>query len=227
MIKRLVRWSAAAIVLGVLAVPARAEDSDGWHFAAALDALTAGNAKKHNLNAANKICAAQVAGGAASCAGTATASGAFGARLGAYYHSGSLYAGPTVGFLAGGPTAGKITATTVPAGSMTRKAVDSTGRALLEFGARAPLGDVWAVGLGAGLGMALVSEKSTCSDSGALAGTCAASGFNSSVKRGWATWELGPFLEYRSLEFGFRFVSFGRKKYAPWSAYGAFLGGRF
>jgi hypothetical protein len=225
--KAFVRSAAATMILGALAAPARADDADGWHLAVGLDVLTVGNAGKHNLDAAKKFCTAQVLAGATSCAGTVATSGAYGGRLGAYYQSGAAYAGPSVGYLYGGPTAMKETVTTVPAGTLSRKTTDNTGRLLLEFGAKLPLDDSWALGLGAGAGAALVSEKSACTDSGALAGTCAASGFKPSVKMGWATWELSPSVQYRAVELGFRYVGFGRKKYPAWSTFGLFVGGRF
>jgi hypothetical protein len=148
----------------------------------------------------------------------------FGARMGAHYRSGGAYLGPTLGFLLGGPTAGKLTVATTPAGSLTRKTTDGTGRLLLEFGGDLALGDLWAIGLGAGVGAALVTEKNTCSDSGALAGTCASAGFNSSGSKTWETWELGPSAQYRSVRFGFRYIGFGRKKNSPWSTFGLFVG---
>jgi hypothetical protein len=218
--------SAAALLVG-LSSPARAGDSDGWRLAVAADYLSVGNSRKHADAAAHRVCEAPLAAGALSCAGTAKASGAFGGRVGGLYHTGAFYVGPTVGVLSGGPTAGEVSATTVPPGSTDRKRTEVTGRALVEFGARTALSDSWVAGVGAGLGMALVSESAVCSDAGALRGTCAASGFPFTAKRGWATWELGPFVEYRSLDFGFRFVGFGRGSYTPWTALGVFLGGRF
>ena len=214
-------------MLGVLSAPLRAEDSDGWHFTSALDVLTVGNAGKHVLSAAKRDCALQIAAGAASCTGSSKAAGAFGARLGTYYQSGGFYVGPSVGFFSGGPTAGQESLTVIPSGTLTRKTTNNTGRLLIEFGAKRALNDYWAFGLGAGLGAALVVEKNTCSETGALTGTCAASGGKSSVKKGWATWELTPSVQYRFLEFGVRFVGFARKKYAPWNTFGVFLGGRF
>ncbi len=215
---------AATLILGSLAAPVRADDLDGWHFTSALDVLTVGNAGKHNLTAGKRFCDAQVAAGAASCSGTVKTMDDIGARLGAHYRSGAAYFGPTVGFIYGGPTAGKLSVTTVPAGSLTRKTTDATGRFLFEFGRNLALGDLWSIGLGAGAGLALVSEKSTCSDSGALAGTCASSGLSSKVDKGWATWEFGPSVQYRAVEFGFRYLGFGRGKTAPWSTFGLFIG---
>jgi hypothetical protein len=220
--------STAALSLGTSAPAARADDAEGWHLAAALDVLTPGNAAKHELNAAKSLCAAPLAGGAASCAATVKTSPSFGIRVGTYRQSGGFYVGPSLGYLVGGPTAGKTTLTTVPAGSLARKSVEGTGRALLQFGVMFPLGDVWAVTLGAGAGAALVIKKETCADSGTLAGTCAASGFSTTTKKnGWATWELSPSVLYRSVEFGFRYVGFGRKKQLPWNTFGVFVGGRF
>lgn len=212
------------MMLLAFSAPVRADDLDGWHFTSALDILTVGNLGKHELAAGQKFCNAQVAAGATSCSGTAKTSGAFGGRLGAHYRSGHAYLGPTIGFLSGGPTAGKLSVATIPAGTLTRKTAETTGRFLLEFGSDVALNDYWALGIAAGVGAALVSEKNTCSDSGTLAGTCASSGYTSSVSRGWETWELGPSVQYRSLQFGFRYIGFARKKYAPWSTFGLFVG---
>lgn len=224
--KALLLTATAAMILGAFAAPVRADDLDGWHFSAALDALTAGNAGKHNLAAGKSFCGAQVAAGATSCSASVKTSMPFGGRLGVYYQAGRAYLGPTVGYLSGGPTAGKETVSTIPLGSLVRKTTNGTGRLLLEFGAKFALNDYWALGLGAGAGAALVSEKNTCTDSGALAGTCAASGIKSSVNKTWATWELSPSVQYRSVEFGFRYVGFERKKNLPWSTYGLFVGYR-
>jgi len=226
--KTIAAAAAAALILGAGAAPARADDSDGWHLAAALDVLTPGNASKHRLNAAKAACAAQVAGGAASCAGTASTAAALGARVGAYRQWGGAYAGPTASFLYGGPSAGKTTMTEVPAGTLSQKTTEDSGRFLLEFGRMIPLGEVWVLGLGAGMGAAVVLQKRTCVETGSLSGACAAPGFAPGTsKMGWATWELSPAVMYKSLEFGFRYVGFGRKKQAAWGAFGVFFGGRF
>lgn len=217
----------AALLLGAAAVPARADDSDGWHPLFSLDVLTVGNAGKHALNAAKDDCRGLVAAGSTSCAGTVTSAGAYGARLGAYYRSGPATLDVSAGYLSGGPTAGKETLTTLPAGSRTRKTTNATGRALVEIGRQFPLSDTWAFGLGAGGGAALVSEKVSCSDSGALAGTCASSARKTPLKRGWAAWELSATFLYRSLEFSVRYAGFGRRKSLPWNAFGVSLGGRF
>lgn len=217
----------AASLLGTAAAAARADDSDGWHPLFALDVLTVGNAGKHNLNAAKNDCLRLVAAGSTACAGTAATAGAYGARLGAYYRSGPATFGLSAGYLSGGPTAGKETLTTTPAGSLTRKTTNAAGRALVEFGRQFPLSDTWAFGLGAGGGAALVGEKVSCSDSGALTGTCAASARKSPLKRGWGAWELSVSLLYRSLELSVRYAGFGRRKSLPWSAFGASVGGRF
>ena len=212
----------ALVVLGAGA--ARAELGSTWKPMGSVDYLGAGNAGKHNKDGASGWCAGNLARHlVTACSYDVTSYGAIGGRIGAVYSSPKSYAGASVGYYYGGPTAGRTNLAVTPTGAADSRTIDRTARFLLEDGYRFDLGEGWGVALGAAAGLALVHETMTCSDSGSLACVLA----RDDLDRGWPTWEAGPALLNGPFELAVRYVGFARHHAVPWTTFGISAGFRF
>lgn len=215
-------WIAAAVLL----TPTAHAEKGGWLIQSSVDYFAPGNAAKQVRKAAEDGCRSAIAAGAASCAYSSTTQGAFGGRVGVMYVSEGFSFGPSLGYLYGGPNlSGKYSVTTTPAGTYELKQTNHTFRFLFEGQQDFELTESWSALLGTGLGIAVDSNKITCTDGGALATECV--GVARKKNFGWATWEVSPGVAYKSLTFNLRFAGFARKHEVPWNTFGVSLGGRF
>ena len=188
------------------------------------DYLAVGNGSA-GLNAAkSSLCAAALNNGFASCAGSPTAHAAGGFRVGYLQERFGMGIGGSIGYLYGGPGAGKASFT-LPGDSLSYRAVDNTVRALVEARKTWRLLGGLGARVGAGLGAAVVTQTTTCSDAtGALPNSGSLAGINAYSTLAWFTWEISPALVYRGVSLGVRAAGFARGAQTPWNTTGAFLG---
>lgn len=217
--KRTRRLSLAAALLPFGAVWSPAvEPEEGWERAVAVDFLAVGNAPGRNRDYATRACASL-----AGCSSSVESSGAFGVRTRFFEDDVDTRKGVSVGYLFGGPTAGKLQARTPGGGALDKSTANHTFRLLGELSRVFELNDRWEASLGGAGGSAMVAEAVSCSDSLQLTGGCGKRG----TIWGYYTWELAATIGYRRLEAAVRYAGFARGGFVPWHTYGVSLAGRF
>lgn len=208
----------ALFVLAV-AVPAAAEQARNWRVTTAVDIFAPGNLDKHNREASAGACDDLGAG----CSLKVDGAGGGGARVGVRRQRGGWSYGPSLGYIAGGPSSGHWRLKSA-LGDLDLKNSNQTLRALAEAGKIFSLGGRWSASLAGGVGWAASFERLSCGQTGRLAAfdVCKSMGPRS-AEHGWATWEVSPAIQYGSAEFSVRYVGFARGSYLPWNtvAFGA------
>lgn len=204
---------------------------------------------KRFRDAADIICKSAPLGVSAiwlSCGASGSAHGAYGVRAAwPYRFSSGWQIGPSLGYLYGGPSAGKISYAGVypvfgPGSEVFREgsvtSTNHTVRLLLEGGKKFAAEGPWAGAITAGVGGALVNQRLDCAAGGNICRSRPfarlASSNSGEVNTFWFAWELTPSIFYKSWEFGVRHAQFypvNVPAYSamPWRVFGGTLGYHF